>query len=510
MVDIPKRNFSDGYFYYHTKDKRKDAVDIGHFLLDEGADIYADGSCYDGTRRTAHAGLAIVQFIEGFWKVIAYALPDYLDQSAAYAEATALLLSIRHMKQGGSYTLVTDCAAVIRGWAKLQANKPLSPNAINAGIWRQIRDEAARKQVKIQLRKVKAHRTKEEVPEDELKDWTGNDKADENAKFAAKAFKWEDSILEDEVNKNLVEQILMQHGLERARYAYEKGGDFIRRRPRSVKNEEDEESEEDFTINDWAGQHGGHWLHYAREEGRVKCGACGLTFSCLKKATKTACKGGRTALLKACEAQQAKGHALYACTADQDEVIVFCARCGYYANKQCIKLNMHCEGSAARTKHRKRTIENILKGRHPEPHKGHVGVGPVWRIARPCVAEAVPKTTETRHMINEVVPEEEDEEDSLANEVKRIGEMEAVLAEAEAAAEQEATACHEEDEEAMSWALATWGRDDQPASGEEVVPTAPKKRRIRGKSTDFRGAFSVCSSVSRLPPACEEVVTSPV
>ena len=504
LICLPQRerDNSDGHLYYHTKDRMEDREDIDRFVLDEGADIYADGSCFDGTLRTAHAGMAIVQQVSGYWKIIGYTLPEYLDQSAAFAEATALLICIRHMRQGGSYTVVSDCMAVVRGWAKILAKKPLSPNAVNAGIWRQIRDEANKKDLKIQLRKVKAHRTTSEVPAAEMKDWLGNEKADEHAKFAAKLGKWTDKVLEEEVLKSKVDKLLMQHGLERAKCAYEQGGDFIRKRPRKAQAEGDEESDEDFTTTNWAGQHGGHWLHYAPAEGRVKCGACGLTFGSLKKATGVPCKGGRTALLKACEAQHAKGHALYACASDKEEVIVFCARCGHYASKQCIKLSRQCEGSAARTKHKKRTVNNILKGVHPEPNKSHIGVGPIWRLkGKPLCQpeEAVPMKAAASngdHLI-ELAPEA-DENNVLAQEVKDIGELE----EAEAAARQaEDPEAQEDEDEAMQWALDTW--DQEAWGGGEALTPPPaakrKRRRIRGKTTDHGGLFAA-ASYSGVPP----------
>ena len=486
-----KRVNNDGLLYYHTKGKIEDAEDIDRILLDEDEDVYVDGSCFDGTLRTAHAGLAIVQLIGAFWQIIAYTLPEYLDQSAAFAEATALLISIRHMRQGGNYTVVSDCSAVIKGWAKIRGKIPLSPNAINAGIWRQIRDEANKKNLTITIRKVKAHRSANEVPEEEMKDWTGNEKADVHAKFAAKLGKWPDKVLEDEVLKFKTDKILMQQGLERACAAYEQGGDFIRKKARREHDEGDDESEDDVTAKGWTGEQGGHWLHYSHAERKVKCGACGLTFGSLKKAFQTKCKGGRTALLKACEAQRAKGHALYACTSSAEEVIVFCARCGHYASKQCIKLAQNCEGAKARTKHRKRTVNNILRGAHPEPNKAHIEVGPVWRLT----AKAQETERQTREApddkIIELKPECEDN-DFLANEILEYGDLE----EAEVAARHaEDQGANEDEEEAMKWATETWGHDDEEWGNEaaDVTPpvcSKPKRRRIRGKTTDFHQVFA--------------------
>ena len=126
VVSLPKRERvnNDGLLYYHTKDRMEDVEDIDRFILDMGADVYADGSCFDGTLRTAHAGLAIVQEVAGYWRIIGYTLPEYLDQSAAFAEATALLICIRHMRKGGSYTVVSDCMAVVKGWAKILGKNP--------------------------------------------------------------------------------------------------------------------------------------------------------------------------------------------------------------------------------------------------------------------------------------------------------------------------------------------------------------------------------------------------
>ena len=159
-----------------------------------------------------------------------------------------------------------------------------------------------------------------------------------------------------------------------------------------------------------------------------------------------------TAIIRACDNEEEKGHALYGTLTCTDDVIVFCALCGYYASHQCIHLARRCQGPGALTKHRRRTINNSQKGSHPEPHKSSVKLVPIWRHPRTKVGPHGPPSTRLDGPRGEVCfaagPEVQDGQQQhvqdLADEVRRLGQMDDAACEAAAAA---AGPEHEEGEE---------------------------------------------------------------
>ena len=83
----------------------------------------------------------------------------------------------------GEVCIWADCAAVVQGYAKLPAIAD-DPRNTHAGYWRMVRQHLPVRDG-VAVRKVKAHRARADVPEDELAVWAGNEEADLWAKRAA-------------------------------------------------------------------------------------------------------------------------------------------------------------------------------------------------------------------------------------------------------------------------------------------------------------------------------------
>lgn len=164
-------------------------VEADFFEFMEDLPIYVDGSCFNGTvPELAAAGSAAIQLSADGQLLggVCFTLPDGYPQTATYAEHMAAFIAMRRLPKNNVPFLVGDCNSVIR--SSVDRKWAIGEDRPCAGVWTQTC-------LKIEVRKTKAHRTKNEaIAEGDLITWTGNDQADKWAKLAAQenvALEWE-------------------------------------------------------------------------------------------------------------------------------------------------------------------------------------------------------------------------------------------------------------------------------------------------------------------------------
>ncbi len=89
-----------------------------------------------------------------------------------------------YAQEDEDFTLWVDCQAVVSGFAKLEMVADDHKN-FYAGVWRIVRAALKENGCRMVVKKIKAHRLRSDVRDEELFWWKGNEAADKWAKIGA-------------------------------------------------------------------------------------------------------------------------------------------------------------------------------------------------------------------------------------------------------------------------------------------------------------------------------------
>jgi ribonuclease HI len=108
------------------------------------------------------------------------AVPAGMPQTASSAESWAAIQAVRLAHHGTNLLIITDCALVVariqKGWMGVRSG------GRGTGLWKQFLQITADRDISVQVRKTKAHRTyAQAVAGNDLQNNLGNDAADKAA-----------------------------------------------------------------------------------------------------------------------------------------------------------------------------------------------------------------------------------------------------------------------------------------------------------------------------------------
>jgi hypothetical protein len=181
MPEVPARRHPEGFNL--CMDGEGTLSDQEDLVLQQGT-FYADGSVrWPRWKDLATGGLAVVARDP---QVVIYAesAADTVRQTAVNMEMASLRAAITRITCDSKIRIGMDCQAVVDGWKK-RVRLGQEANCLHAGHWRFINEFMDMHQPDVQVFKIKAHREKSSVPQEEMADYLGNDLADVWAKQAA-------------------------------------------------------------------------------------------------------------------------------------------------------------------------------------------------------------------------------------------------------------------------------------------------------------------------------------
>ena len=363
-------------------------VEAQHFVGFDPKDgpLFTDGSClHPSDPHYARAGSAVVQVNvrDGRTvKAVEAPLPDFMPQTAAFAEHYALLLAATHSlesPQGRKPHAVTDCQSVLVAHAHPAAAVSYAKTA--AGLWRELPTQRLE-----QVVKTKAHRSRVEAEHDnDVEFWRGNVAADRHAKAAAARYDVEAAVFEaHEERFALVKNVLKSaaailapvHAKLDAVLDAQKAADKADRQAGSLSTHE---SVSAMAFNKCfkhhlkrkqipRRSHALHQLHWHAQHARWSCARCRRTARAPVRLLRTPCTAPRSfkALLEAIAPEgRSRGHVLHTAhvAGAPQESLIFCARCGGYAQRKAFLLLKPCPG------HSRVRTRPFRNRRHPERRK---------------------------------------------------------------------------------------------------------------------------------------------
>ena len=334
-----------------------------------------DGSAKEVGTVISTGGAAVVYKDEaGEWQSVSWSPPrEEVPRESGAMEVLALLMALRQLESGGRYVIWTDCQMVVKGWNSMHQRLREGWWSEGAGkydgLWRCIEEEWCKLEgggTQAELRKIKAHRTKNEVAigeEDgtaehkiELERWEGNRRADVAAKEASARGAFTRLQQDDVEEVREVVEYLAQNWSRLLNNSEEgiglKGGEVAGwkensrrttkakaaiRRARRDKEKKQEQTERG---------------HRVRQYGfsKFRCERCLGSFVCMPD--RKVCKGTPLGVTKAVGLQESTGHKLVlAMLADKGGgegaggPIVYCRCCGKYTTRNCKGLKDKCTGN---------------------------------------------------------------------------------------------------------------------------------------------------------------------
>jgi hypothetical protein len=315
---------------------------LGNFRFTPDIPIYADGSGYYGDDPClATAGLGLLQHIEGkITKSVQLCLPAGIPPTAAAAEHICVALANKYT--AGPFTLVTDCGSVYKSGSE-GAAYALNWARPMAGFWFGVRFQD------LSVRKTKAHRTLKQAQEDgDPEDWLGNDLADGLAKKAA-SFGTPSAHVAEERQTAFLRRVQFYH-LVAGTLDLWKAVPPSGAGPVKVKKNK-------------GGDNQGHdlvWLPFLHQ---WSCQICFRQFRTTATSRKTKCQWKKSGISTVVSARAA-GHSLWVCNyLYQPGSLLFCNKCGCYAQVKAVGLLQTCIGS----NHSQRYLltKFIQQGLHP-------------------------------------------------------------------------------------------------------------------------------------------------
>ena len=318
------------------------------FRFQEGLDIFFDGSAYDvGDPFAAAAGTGLVQHVAG--KVVCSlkaTVPHLFPKNAAFAEHLGALLAERFSRGSSQRCAVADCASVVtsytRGWDFATGHKRPA-----AGLWADVDFSGFR------VRKTKAHRSRAEAEsQGDVDDYLGNGLADKLAKEAATLGRpppaalrrWDLSISARRKFLRFVAAVLdLWKGTSPAGSSRAAGrtlGPSVVR----VRTPHLPVFHEGFRL--------------------YRCALCLSAARTKHRLQTSSCSRVPKRLLALIDRSRAQGHRLmFAAYAHGPGSLVYCSRCGYYAEARVDNLVKPCDGREGICS--ARYLESWRHGMHP-------------------------------------------------------------------------------------------------------------------------------------------------
>ena len=332
---------ADQYRYFHDG-QEVDGEDFKGFA-EEGS-VYTDGSCIRGSSPWPIAGAAAVQLQQGVWVAVLAPNPVYCPQTAAFAEHLAVLMA--SSKALGPIHIITDCNAVLKTFlaGPLLADRP---TIAAAGIWRQVVWSKI-----ASITKCKAHMPANLIPmlEGEAKlIFEGNFYADLKAKQAAGFADFPAAQVES-WEKDFATTKKLLRGVAVILQKWPKPGPMGRARQAPSRRSPG---------TTWQAHHY-LWLPDFRA---FVCSRCQHAKSrCKHKRDLSACVPVNGLLLKMIAASPGLGHQLWISPCkDGSSTILFCMKCGAYAERRGNSLRRPCNPQSAQ----RLLIHHFKEGRHP-------------------------------------------------------------------------------------------------------------------------------------------------
>ena len=115
---------------------------------------------------------------------IAVGMGTAVGQTAVVIEMAALLVALYLARDCSVVEIVSGCDTVVLGHKTIDQLAD-SYNHIHAGIWRKVGGISLDKNLQVVVTKVKAHRKKEDVGEQDMYNWQGNELADQWARLGS-------------------------------------------------------------------------------------------------------------------------------------------------------------------------------------------------------------------------------------------------------------------------------------------------------------------------------------